>query len=257
MFLQAQSAKWHEPDDAHPNRMRFDGLLVRLNQPSDAAPNGSGGKRVLLTASAAERALPSLIGMGVDLTADLDGHDATAKVGVIDRAWIEGDAVHVSGSIWAGDFPQHASRLKLDQAKLGFSFEAQKVAVESPSADPLVIVDLQFTGAAILQRSLAAFTSTALACAAGRTKEGLTVPNELKIAAGAATTVVVPLPLLRTLHAAGVNTVGDDGRLSEDQLEQLLKGKDAGARIALKGQIQAAGLYPKSVKQFTNIAMPW
>ena len=50
----------------HPNRVPFSGVLTRLDAPSDRAPNGAAGHRVLLTRAAAERALPSLLGMAVD-----------------------------------------------------------------------------------------------------------------------------------------------------------------------------------------------
>lgn len=155
----------------HPNRMPFSGILTRLDQPSDAAPHGSGGKRVLMTSDAADRALPSLLGMGVDLTVDLDGHDPTNKVGVITGAHIEGNAIHIDGFVYAADFPKQALQIHLNQAKLGFSFEAQQIAVEDLGADPLVITDCVFTGAAILMKDSAAYRTTALAAAAAKKKE--------------------------------------------------------------------------------------
>jgi hypothetical protein len=155
----------------HPNRMPFSGILTRLDEPSDAAPHGSGGKRVLMTSEAAQRALPSLLGMGVDLTADLDGHDPTAKVGVITGAHIDGNAIQIEGFVYAADFPKQALRIHLDQAKLGFSFEAQQIAVESLQADPLIITDCVFTGAAILMKDAAAYRTTALAASAAKNKE--------------------------------------------------------------------------------------
>lgn len=155
------------PDVAgHPNRMPFSGILTRLDQPSDRAPLGSKGKRVIFTKSAAERALPSLMGMGVDFTPNFDGHDTTRKIGVITGAHIEGNAVHVDGIIYARDFPTEASRIQTDKKVLGFSWELADIYVERLDADPLVITDAYFTGAAILRKDKAAFNSTSLAASA-------------------------------------------------------------------------------------------
>jgi hypothetical protein len=50
----------------HPNREQFRGVLTLVDTPSDKPPAGSRGHRVVLTRTAAERALPSLLGMGLD-----------------------------------------------------------------------------------------------------------------------------------------------------------------------------------------------
>ena len=72
----------------HPNRAPFRGVLTLVDTPSDRAPSGARGHRVLLTRAAAEAALPSLLGMALDFTASFDGHDARRKVGIIPGAEI-------------------------------------------------------------------------------------------------------------------------------------------------------------------------
>jgi hypothetical protein len=72
----------------HPNREPFRGVLTLVDTPSDKAPAGSRGHRVVLTRVAAERALPSLLGMALDYSPALDRHDTRRKVGVITRAEI-------------------------------------------------------------------------------------------------------------------------------------------------------------------------
>ncbi len=72
--------------EGHPNRLRFHGVLTVVDAPSDKPPSGSRGHRVLLTGQAVEEAIPSLLGMAVDYTPTLDGHDAQAKIGVITSA---------------------------------------------------------------------------------------------------------------------------------------------------------------------------
>ena len=153
----------------HPNKHPFTGVLTKVGRPSDKAPQGSFGKRVLLTHKAAEAALGSLLGMGVDYTPDLDGHDPTQKIGVITAAEIKGNDLAITGFFYAADFPEVVARIRADRTAMGFSFEAQRVAVESAEADPLVITACVFTGAAVLKRSSGAYLETSIAAqAAGR-----------------------------------------------------------------------------------------
>lgn len=150
----------------HPNRMPFSGVLTRVGIPSDNAPHGSSGKRVLLTAEAAEAALDSLALMAVDYTPNFDGHDVRAKIGVITGATVEGSDLRIEGFIYAADFPEEAAEIKANKNALGFSFEAQKILVEDLESDPLVITACVFTGAAILLKDKAAYITTSLAASA-------------------------------------------------------------------------------------------
>lgn len=241
MWLQASGhAHLSSP---HPNRLAFDGVLVRCGVPSDAPPNGSGGRRVILTREAAERALPTLQGMGVNLTTDLSGHNVRAKVGVIEAASMDGDAIRVRGVIWSGDHPAEAAQIALRQADLGFSFEALNVAVEDQNADPLRIIACQFTGASILLKAEAAFQNTLLSLAASRTR-GKTMNTD---------DVPVPRPLLLHLQAAGITGPDDRGVLSEEQLNRLLENKRPGDRIEIKAACMAAGIFPRTLRTFTSL----
>lgn len=155
----------------HPNRMPFSGILTKVGLPSDKPPNGSDGKRVLLTRECCEDALDSLLGMGVDLAFDMKGHDVQSKVGVITSAYIDGDDLMIAGFLYSADFPKEALKIHLNQADLGFSFEAQNLAVESLDADPLVVKSCVFTGAAILMKDAAAYQTTALAASKAKEHE--------------------------------------------------------------------------------------
>lgn len=150
----------------HPNRVPFTGVLTRIDEPSDASPNGAFGRRVMLPRAAAEAALASLLGMAIDYTPKLDGHDRQSKIGVITAATIEGNAIVIGGFLYASDFPVEIARIRADKEILGFSFEAERIRVESMEADPLVITECVFTGAAVLQKAKAAYTSTSLAASA-------------------------------------------------------------------------------------------
>ena len=91
--------------EGHPNRAKFCGILTVVDVPSQKAPSGSGGKRVVLTRKAAEAALPSLIGMALDYAPTFDRHDARRKVGVITQADVVERNLEVGGYLYAKDFP--------------------------------------------------------------------------------------------------------------------------------------------------------
>jgi hypothetical protein len=177
--LEAMALNISNRDD-HPNKMPFSGVLTRLDEPSDAAPGGSYGRRIIVTTEAAERALPSLLGMAVDFTPSFDGHDAQTKIGIITSANIVGNAIEIEGFVYAADFPETAVLIRSLKNVLGFSFEAQRLTVQDPNADILTITDLAFTGAAILRKDKAAYTTTRLAAKAAKPGELKMTPEELK-----------------------------------------------------------------------------
>jgi hypothetical protein len=108
--------------------MGFHGVLTFVGVPSDKAPSGAQGHRVLLTRAATDRALPSLLGMAVDYAPTLDRHDARRKVGIITRAEVlparpglkakaGGESSH-SGS-WSGGKAADARMLRAGAASRG------------------------------------------------------------------------------------------------------------------------------------------
>src|ERR1700749_634369 len=90
----------------HPNRRGFRGVLTLVGVASERPPSGARGHRVLLTKAATERVMASLLGMAVDYTPRMDGHDAQRKIGVITSAELRGERVEVEGHLFAHDFPE-------------------------------------------------------------------------------------------------------------------------------------------------------
>jgi len=159
----------------HPNKHPFKGILTRIDEPSDAPPGGSGGKRVILTRAAAKKALPTLLGMPIDVKRNLSDHDVKHKVGTITAATIEGNAIAIEGFLYAADFPDEVRHIQSKRDELGFSWEIKNIFVKDANADPMVITDCTFTGAAILYKDKAAYTSTSLAASA----EEITMTKEI------------------------------------------------------------------------------
>jgi len=162
----------------HPNRAGFRGVLTIVDVASDKAPSGARGHRVLLTRRAAEAAIASLMGMGLDYSPALDRHDARRKIGVITRAEIVGRVIEVGGFLYARDFPEIVAEIgrprrtgaggpestdrsaRLSRAGLGMSYEITDALVEDITASVWVLNRVTFTGAAVLRRDKAAYRST-------------------------------------------------------------------------------------------------
>ena len=181
------------PIAAHPNRAPFRGVLTLIDTPSDRAPSGARGHRVVLTRAAAEQALPSLLGMGLDYTPALDRHDARHKVGIITEAnvvsgqcsVISGQSkrsnghrplhtghsrLEIAGYLYARDFPDVMRELRQQTIAgegaratshtLGMSYEITDARIDDLRAAIWTVSECTFTGAAILRRDKAAYRDT-------------------------------------------------------------------------------------------------
>lgn len=160
MHLQAMAVHI-PPVHGHPNRVSFEGILTTVNTPSDRAPSGARGHRVLLTREAAEQALPSLLGMAVDYRPAWDGHDNRCKIGLITEATISGSNLLVRGYLYARDFPDVAKAIHAHApSALGMSYEIADARVEDMRAGIWRLTKVTFTGAAVLLRDKAAYGAT-------------------------------------------------------------------------------------------------
>jgi len=175
---------------AHPNRAPFRGVLTFVDAASDSSPSGAKGHRVLLTRSACEAALPSLLGMGLDYAPMLDAHDAQRKIGVITEANIvaagplpvasqpthnrqrpTANCIQVAGFLYARDFPRIVRTLRATQPNragaegaqrylYGMSYEITDARIADMLAPVWIVTDFTFTGAAVLRRDKAAYRNT-------------------------------------------------------------------------------------------------
>ncbi len=150
--------------DGHPNRRAFRGVLTLVSVASDRPPAGARGHRVLLTRAAVERALPSLLGMAIDYTPRMDGHDTRTKIGVITEADLANQCgrqvVTVSGHVFEHDFPELIRELDAMRGELGMSYEIAGAHVQEATPGVWAITEFSFTGAAVLRREKAAYRST-------------------------------------------------------------------------------------------------
>jgi len=175
MNLQLEAMALAMPEVAgHPNRLPFRGVLTLVGVASQRSPSGAGGHRVMLTRNAADKALPSLLGMALDYAPSLASHDVRRKVGIITEANIEplhpGSTTHatgqlaVSGYLFAHDFPDLVAEIRAQSGTtLGMSYELTQVEVPNQSASIWTATAFTFTGAAVLRRDRAAYPQTWIA----------------------------------------------------------------------------------------------
>ena len=142
MRLEAMAVKFPHVD-GHPNRVPFEGVLTVVNAASDKAPAGARGHRVMLTREAAEKALPSLLGMAVDYRPGWDGHDARRKIGLlteadVDRArswWCAAISTRATFPRWRGRSQAHAPEAHGHELRAGRCARG-RYAGRSLEADP-------------------------------------------------------------------------------------------------------------------------
>jgi hypothetical protein len=155
----------------HPNRLPFEGCLTLVDTPSDRAPSGARGHRVVLTHAAAEAAIPSLLGMAVDYKAGWDGHDARQKCGIITSAALDENKLMVAGYLYARDFPEMEPALGAGSGSgMGMSYELADAHVADMRASIWTLTRATFTGAAILLRDKAAYRGTSFRVRRGAKK---------------------------------------------------------------------------------------
>jgi hypothetical protein len=109
-------------------------------------------KRIVLTMRAVEAAMDSLLGIAVDFTPELYGHDPQTKFGIITTADIKGNDLYIEGFLYAGDFPTIVAEIEANRRRLGFSFQARDLMTTDPDAEPVPIIQGVFTGAASCSR---------------------------------------------------------------------------------------------------------
>ncbi|HEY4902663.1 MAG TPA: hypothetical protein VIH89_04250 [Candidatus Sulfotelmatobacter sp.] len=167
----------------HPNRVAFRGVLTVIDTPSQKPPSGSKGHLVVLSKSAAEAALPSLLGMALDYSPSFDRHDVRRKVGVITQADLVGRNLELSGYLFARDFPEVVDEIeKAESGPRNVASSARCPRESSTSSAQTVLAN-----GSNWRHSLSAVAREARAIAAAIRKLGVgrTILSEIDVSAKA------------------------------------------------------------------------
>lgn len=170
MNLQLEAMALGMPDVVgHPNRLPFRGVLTLVGVASQRSPSGAQGHRVKLTSKAAEAAIPSLLGMALDYSPTMDGHDVRRKIGIITEAEIQANGaaaanavgkLKIGGFLYVRDFPDVVKEMRAGEGALGMSYEIANAWVPDSEARVWTVTKFTFTGAAVLLRDKAAYPET-------------------------------------------------------------------------------------------------
>ena len=145
---------------SHPNKAPFKGILTRVDEVSDKSASGARGHKVFLTRDAAMNALPTLVGMGVNLSPDGQKHFAAHKHGVIEQAEIVGNDIVVYGYMFRLDCKHVIQTIQSSAQEWGMSYELHESHVRDMRTEVYVLEKVTFTGACVLLREKAAYSAT-------------------------------------------------------------------------------------------------
>ena len=144
----------------------FQGVLCLLDTPSDRPPEGASMHRTLVPTELARRTMGELVGKPVNVDSALSGHAKKQIVGILTKSWIDGNKLMVQGRLFDKNQEALVQRIQANKGQLGMSFEIGNAAVDNEQAPVWTLTDLQWTGCALLDRSKAAYQSTAVSMAA-------------------------------------------------------------------------------------------
>lgn len=173
------------------NWLPFTGTCLFADQPSDGIPSGGVDKPVRFPSAELDKALDSMVDMGVDCEwPDEDdgddhdefgrktscgpeeafsGHDDRFKIGVVKTSVRKDNEMVISGGLWSNDFSDICDMYRNAKASLGFSVEVYFNLMDQ--GEYYDAVDIEFTGVAILFSDLAAFKDTYIAAKRGGDKK--------------------------------------------------------------------------------------
>ena len=161
------------------NWLPFTGTCLFADQPSDGIPRGGVDKPVRFPSAELDKALDSMVDMGVDCEwpdefwdgpeEAFSGHDDRFKIGVVKTSVLKDNEMVISGGLWSNDFSDICDMYRNAKASLGFSVEVYFNLVDQ--GEYYDAVDIEFTGVAILFSDLAAFKDTYIAAKRGGDKK--------------------------------------------------------------------------------------
>lgn len=153
-------------DSSHSNKLKFTGTVMLLDEFSDYTPNGAEAG-IYLSSEDAKESCESLNLMGINCVWSdwypedtMTGHDSRFKVGVVEKAYVEGNKLKIDGFVYQHDFPEIAYFIKNAVKSLGFSVEVLCDPV--PYEDGYKLTNIEFTGVAMCYSNVAAYTKTCI-----------------------------------------------------------------------------------------------
>lgn len=149
------------------NLYPFEGVLFRVDEPSDAPPSIGPKLPLYIPRDVAESVL-DVANLPLEAAANLTGHDRQGTCGVMTAASIEGSEFRVKGFIWPWNYGQKVSKILAAKRQLGMSMNAATTGEVAIIGGQKVhrVTQLELRGGCILLAQLASWQKTRIAAAA-------------------------------------------------------------------------------------------
>ena len=176
-----------------PNKMFITGCITKIGTPSDGAPCGSDGRRVMFTPESIEACGQTWVNSPVNAESTdeaswwwenpLSGH-SSINIGTITKVWAEDENCMAKIVVWKDKYPDIADLIVCGMASLGFSIECY--STKEHDADGITVIDeFEGCGCAILWKAKAAFEGTFISQLAAARQKGMMEGMEKKKMAAA------------------------------------------------------------------------
>ncbi|HEY9747918.1 MAG TPA: hypothetical protein V6C63_04535 [Allocoleopsis sp.] len=151
------------------NRRPVEGVLFRIDEPSESAPSVGPGLPLYVPRSVAEEALSTVSGLPLDAHDNLSQHSNPEITGVMLSAAIQDNDFRVSGYLYDWSRADKVARISANKEQLGMSMNANAIGHEAEVEGKKVFwVDkLELLGANILFSEKATYRQTRLLSAGG------------------------------------------------------------------------------------------
>lgn len=151
------------------NRRPVEGVLFRIDEPSESAPSVGPGLPLYVPKAVAEEALSTVSGLPLDAHDNLSQHANPEIAGVMLSASIQGNDFRVSGYLYDWSRGDKVAKIAANKEQLGMSMNANAIGHEAEVDGKTVFwVDkLELLGANILFSEKATYRQTRLLSAGG------------------------------------------------------------------------------------------
>ena len=161
------------PSNLPVNRRSFKGVLARLDEPSNFAPQGTNGLPILIPREVAIAAAKNSAGLPLNAAPDLSGHFKEGVIGIFVSANVEGSELVVEGSLFDHNLPDTIASIAGAKDNLGMSLEAyiRGNPEDVNGSQVFVVSELILTGATVALRDRVAYSETSVIAAESETQD--------------------------------------------------------------------------------------
>lgn len=165
--VETESLETLEASNPNSNKAPFQGVLFRIDEPSETAPSKGSAYPLFIPRDVAEKAMESVNaanGLPLDADDSLDKHANEHIIGIMNSAEIEGSDFVVKGHLFPWNQKDKVGAIALNQDDLGMSLngKASGNIVEMAGSKVFHITNLEILGANILLKNRATYQKTRL-----------------------------------------------------------------------------------------------